>query len=136
MPGTVLPRASFVKGRMDMSENYSEYAVEVQGGFLRKEYEVIYLDGALEISAIYNKSRRKRKFLCDMKNVLGFCLGQKEEALRLGKITADFSSRVKGREVCVLKAKTEKGTAVVCFEPGEEIAGILNRQYRQLRINR
>ena len=31
------------------------------------EYETIFLDGTLEIAAVYQKSRRKKKFQCDMK---------------------------------------------------------------------
>lgn len=122
-----------------MSENYSEYAVKVQGGLgsllgRTREYETIYLDGTLEISAIYNKTRRKRKFLCDMKAVMGFHLGRKEDAVRLGKIDRDFSSGRKDCPVCVMKVGLEKGTIVVCFEPGEEIADILDRHYRQLKV--
>jgi len=122
-----------MKERWSMSENYSEYAVAVPGGLIKKEYEVIYLDGTLEIAAIYNKSRRKKKFQCEMKEVLGFHLGRREDAVRLGKITKDFSSRRKDQEVCVLKVGADKGVQVICFEPGEEIAGILNSRYRQLK---
>lgn len=116
-----------------MNENYSEYAVEVPGGFLKKEYEVIYLDGTLEISVIYNKSRRKKKFQCEMKDVLGYHLGKREDAVRLGKITKDFSSRRKDCTCCVMKVGGEKQTHVICFEPGEEIAEILKRRYGQLK---
>lgn len=122
-----------------MSDTYSEYAVKARGGLLsvfgrEKEYEVIFLDGTLEISAIYNKSRRKRKFLGDMKNVTGYHLGQKEDAVRLGKITGDFSSGESGRTCCVMKFSDEKRTHVICFEPGDELAGILDRRYRTLKV--
>lgn len=122
-----------------MSDTYSEYAVNARGGLLsilgmKKEYEVIFLDGTLEISAIYNKSRRKRKFLADMKNVTGYHLGRKEDAVRLGKITKDFSSGESGRTCCVMKIADEKRTHVVCFEPGDELTGILERRYRTLKV--
>lgn len=122
-----------------MSENYSEYAVKVQGGLgallgRTKEYETIYLDGTLEISAIYNKTRRKKKFQCEMKEVLGYHLGRKEDAVRLGKISKDFSSGDPEQICCVMKIGTEKGTYVICFEPGEEIADILDKRYRQLKV--
>jgi len=97
------------------------------------EYETIFLDGTLEISAIYQKSRRKKKFQCEMKNVLGYHLGQKEDAVRLGKITRDYSSHVEGRTCCVVKVGTEKGVHVVCFEPGEELKEILEKKYRMLK---
>ena len=123
-----------------MSETYSEYAVKARGGLLSligrsKEYETIYVDGTVEIAAIYNKSRRKKKFTCDMKEVQGFFLGRKEDAVRMGKITKDFSSGMRDRECCVMKVVTEKGVNVVCFEPGEELAGILRRFYRPQLIN-
>ncbi len=122
-----------------MSDTYSEYAVNARGGLLsvfgvKKEYEVIFLDGTLEISAIYNKSRRKRKFLGDMKNAAGYHLGRREDAGRLGKITNDFSSGERGRTCCVMKFEDEKHTHVVCFEPGDELAGILERKYRTLKV--
>lgn len=122
-----------------MSENYTEYAVQAKGGLLsvfgmQKEYEVIYVDGTLEISAIMNKSRRKKKFVCEMKEVLGFHLGRREDAVRLGKITKDFSSGEQGRDCCVMKVGTEKGTHVICFEPGEELTDILNKKYRTLKV--
>ncbi len=119
-----------------MSDTYSEYAVEAKSGFfgMKKEYETIFLDGTLEISAIYNKTRRKKKFQCEMKEVLGFHLGQKEEAARLGKITRDFSSGQGGRSCCVMKIGTEKGSYVICFEPGEELEGILKRRYPNLKV--
>lgn len=121
-----------------MSETYSEYAVQAKGGFLsvlgvKTEYETIYVDGTLEIAAIYNKSRRKRKFICEMKEVIGYHIGTKEEAVRLGKITRDFSSGEKGAVCCVMKVGTEKGTHVICFEPGEELVQIFKRRYPQLK---
>lgn len=123
-----------------MSESYSEYAVDVHESGLGRllhgdmEYETIYVDGTLEIAAIYRKSRRRKKFQCEMKDVLGYHLGRKEDAVRLGRITKDFSSRQPDAKCCVLKVHTEKGgTEVVCFEPGEELAGILERYYRQLK---
>lgn len=122
-----------------MSENYTEYAVQAKGGILsvlgmEREYEVIYVDGTLEISAIYNKSRRKRKFICEMKEVLGYHLGRREDAVRLGRITRDFSSGDRNRDCCVMKVDTEKGTHVICFEPGEELADILIKKYRALKV--
>lgn len=122
-----------------MSESYTEYAVRAKGGLLsvfgmQKEYEVIYVDGTLEISAIMNKSRRKRKFVCEMKEVLGFHLGRREDAVRLGKVSRDYSSGEPGRDCCVMKVGTEKGTQVICFEPGEELADILNKKYRILKV--
>lgn len=98
------------------------------------EYETIYLDGSLEIAAIYQKTRRKTKFQCEMKNVLGYRIGKKEDAVRLGKITRDFSSHVEGRDCCVLKVGTEKGQHVICFEPGEELEEILEKRYRKLKV--
>lgn len=97
------------------------------------EYETIYLDGTLEISAIYQKSRRKKKFQCEMKNVAGYHLGQKEDAVRLGKITRDYSSHAEGRPCCVMKVSTEKGNHVICFEPGSELEEILEKRYRTLK---
>lgn len=97
------------------------------------EYETIFLDGTLEISAVYQKSRRKKKFQCEMKNVAGYHLGRKEDAVRLGKITRDFSSHVEGQSCCVMKVGTEKGTHVICFEPGEELEEILEKRYRTLK---
>ena len=122
-----------------MNEIYSEYAVKVQSGLLsrlgfQKEYETIYLDGTLEISAIYQKQRRKRKFLCEMKEVAGFHVGRKEDAVRLGKITRDYSSGRAGAVCCVMKVNTEKGVHVICFEPGEELAEILDKRYRVQKV--
>lgn len=119
-----------------MSDTYSEYAIDARGGLfgMKKEYEVIFLDGTLEISAIYNKSRRKKKFLGDMKDVTGYHLGRREDAVRLGKITRDYSSGESGRTCCVMKFEDGKRTHVVCFEPGEELAGILERRYRTLKV--
>ena len=122
-----------------MSEGYSEYAVTGKGGLLsvfgiQIEYETIYVDGTLEISAIYNKSRRKRKFLCEMKHVTGYHLGRKEDAVCLGKITRDFSSGSVDAVCCVMKVSTEKGTHVICFEPGEELEHIFRRRYPQLKV--
>lgn len=97
------------------------------------EYETIFLDGTLEISAIYQKMRRKKKFQCDMKNVLGYHLGKKEDAVRLGKITRDYSSHVEGHTCCVMKVGTEKGEHVICFEPGAELEEILEKRYRTLK---
>lgn len=97
------------------------------------EYETIFLDGSLEIAAVYRKTRRKTKFLCEMKNVLGYQVGKKEDAVRLGKITRDFSSHVEGRTCCVMKVGTEKGQHVICFEPGEELEEILEKRYRTLK---
>lgn len=121
-----------------MSETYSEYAVQAKGGLLsmlgiKTEYETIYVDGTLEIAAIYNKSRRKKKFTCEMKEVMGYYLGRKEDAVRLGKITKDFSSGTPGAVCCVMKVSTGKGTHVICFEPGEELEQILKRRYPQLK---
>lgn len=98
------------------------------------EYETIFLDGTLEIAAIYQKSRRRKKFQCEMKNVSGYYLGRKEDAVRLGKITRDFSSHVEGRTCCVLKTSTEKGDHVICFEPGRELEEILEKRYRTLKV--
>lgn len=97
------------------------------------EYETIFLDGTLEISAIYRKMRRKKKFQCDMKNVLGYHLGKKEDAVRLGKITRDYSSHIEGQSCCVMKVHTDKGEHVICFEPGQELEEILERKYRMLK---
>lgn len=97
------------------------------------EYETIFLDGTLEISAIYQKMRRKKKFQCDMKSVVGYHLGKKEDAVRLGKITRDYSSHVEGRRCCVMKVNMEKGEHVICFEPGKELEEILERKYRLLK---
>lgn len=97
------------------------------------EYETIFLDGTLEISAVYQKSRRKKKFQCEMKSVAGYHVGKKEDAVRLGKITKDFSSHVEGQTCCVMKVGTEKGTNVICFEPGKELEEILERRYRTLK---
>lgn len=97
------------------------------------EYETIFLDGTLEISAVYQKSRRKRKFMCDMKNVAGYHLVRKEDAVRLGKITRDYSSHEEGRSCCVMKVGTEKGNHVICFEPGKELEEILEKRYRTLK---
>lgn len=97
------------------------------------EYETIYLDGTLEISAVYRKSRRKKKFQCEIKNVAGYYLGRKEEAVRLGKITRDFSSQAEGRTCCVMKVSTDKGDHVICFEPGSELEEILEKRYRMLK---
>lgn len=97
------------------------------------EYETIFLDGTLEISAVYQKSRRKKKFQCEMKSVAGYHVGKKENAVRLGKITKDFSSHVEGQTCCVMKVGTEKGTHVICFEPGKELEEILERRYRTLK---
>ena len=121
-----------------MSETYSEYAVQGKGGIwsvfgVKTEYETIYIDGTLEIAVIYNKSRRKKKFSCEMKEVVGYHLGKKEDAVRLGKITRDFSSGDQNALCCVMKVGTEKGTQVICFEPGEELAQILKRRYPQLK---
>ena len=63
----------------------------------------------------------------------GYYVGQKKDAVRLGKITRDFSSHVDGRTCCVMKVGTEKGTHVVCFEPGKELEEILDKRYRTLR---
>ncbi len=97
------------------------------------EYETIFLDGSLEISAIYKKSRRKKKFQCEMKSVAAYYVGQKKDAVRLGKITKDFSSHVDGNTCCVMKVGTDKGTHVICFEPGEELEEILDKRYRTLK---
>lgn len=98
------------------------------------EYETIFLDGTLEISAIYQKSRRKKKFQCEMKNVTGYYVGKKEDAVRLGRITRDYSSHVEGHTCCVMKINTEKGTHVVCFEPGKDLEDILDKRYRMLEV--
>ena len=98
------------------------------------EYETIFLDGTLEISAIYQKMRRKKKFQCEMKSVAGYHLGKKEDAVRLGKITKDYSSHVKGRTCCVIKVNTEKSNQVICFEPGKELEEILEKRYRMLKV--
>ena len=98
------------------------------------EYETIFLDGTLEIAAIYRKVRRKVKCKCDLKDASGFHLGKKEDAVRLGKITRDFSSHQDGCVCCVLKVGTEKGTHVICFEPGEELSEILKQRYRSMMI--
>lgn len=123
-----------------MSDTYSEYAVKVPAGLLavigmKKEYETIFIDGTVEIAVIYNKSRRKKKFICEMKEVQGFFLGRREDAVRWAKVSKDFSSRRAGQECCVMKVATEKGVQVVCFEPGEELAGILRRFYRPQMVN-
>jgi hypothetical protein len=118
-----------------MSDTYSEYAVEGKRGlFGTREYETIFLDGSLEISVIYNKSRRKKKFQCEMKDVVGYYVGRREDAVRLGRITKDFSSGRKECTCCVMKVAQEKGDQVICFEPGEEIAHILDNRYRQLKV--
>ena len=98
------------------------------------EYETIFLDGTLEIAAIYRKMRRKVKFKCDMKNASGFHLGNREDAIRLGKITRDFSSHQKDSLCCVLKIGTEKGVHVICFDPGEELSQILKLRYRTMQV--
>ena len=89
------------------------------------EYETIFLDGTLEIAAIYRKMRRKVKFKCDMKNASG---------IRLGKITRDYSSHQKDSLCCVLKIGTEKGVHVICFDPGEELSQILKLRYRTMQV--
>ena len=132
-----------------MDENYTEYAVQagksaknslgdrIFGALFGKglvEYETIYMDGTLEISVIYGKSTRKRRFLCDVKQVQCYRLGHREEiAGYFGKIDRDFSSGEAGALCCGLKADTEKGTAVICFEPGEALASILEKKYRALK---
>ncbi|HBN55779.1 MAG TPA: hypothetical protein DD414_03305 [Lachnospiraceae bacterium] len=94
------------------------------------EYETIYVDGSLEICAIYRKMRRKRKFLCELKNMSGYHIGRKEEAVRLGAVTRDFSSHRDVDDCCVMKIENH----VVCFEPGEELINILERQYKTLKV--
>ena len=48
------------------------------------EYETIFLDGTLEIAAVYQKSRRKKKFQCDMKNVAGYHVGKRMPCVSAG----------------------------------------------------
>jgi hypothetical protein len=66
--------------------------------------------------------------------VVGFHIGKKEEAARLGRVTKDFSSGKKDRTCCVMKVNSGSGTQVICFEPGEELSGILNARYHQLKV--
>jgi hypothetical protein len=118
-----------------MNENYMEYSVEAgRDLFGTREYETIYLDGTIEIAVIHNKSRRKQKFQCEMKDVAGFHIGKKEEAVRLGRITKDFSSKKKDRNCCVMKVLGEGSAQVICFEPGEELSEILCSRYHQLKV--
>lgn len=98
------------------------------------EYETIFLDGTLEIAAVYRKMRRKVKLQCEMKNISSYYLGTKAEAGRMGRITRDFSSRREDAVCCVMKVGTPKGEHVVCFEPGEELERILNSRYRLQKI--
>jgi hypothetical protein len=120
---------------LDMNENYTEYAVEAGRDFFgAREYETIYLDGTIEIAVIHNKSSRKQKFRCEMKDVVGFHIGKKEEAARLGRITKDFSSKKKDRNCCIMKVDAGNAMQVICFEPGEELTEILSTRYRQLKI--
>lgn len=132
-----------------MDENYTEYAVQagktaknslrdrIAGVLFGRglvEYETIYMDGTLEISVIYGKSSRKRRFLCDMKQVQGYRLGTRDEIFRcFGKIDRDFSSGKPGALCCGLKTDTEKGSLIVCFEPGETLASVLESKYRRLK---
>ena len=94
------------------------------------EYETIYVDGSLEISAIYRKMRRKRKFLCELKNMSGYHIGRKEDAVRLGSVTRDFSSHRDTDDCCVIKIENH----VVLFEPGADFIKILERQYKTLKV--
>ncbi len=98
------------------------------------EYEAIYVDGALEIAAVYRKSSRKKKYEWDMKDVLNYHAGRKEDAVRLGRITRDYSSGEAGAPCVVMKVEKDQKQEVVCFEPGEEMLGILRMRYRQLEI--
>lgn len=102
---------------------------------LQTEYETIFLDGNVEISAVYRKMRRKKKYQFDMKDVTGYFLGRKENAVRLGRIEKDFSSGEKDALCCVMKISRAEGTEVVCLEPGEELASILKLRYRQLEVS-
>jgi hypothetical protein len=118
-----------------MSDTYTEYSVEAgRDLFGTREYETIYLDGAIEIAVIHNKSRRKQKFKCEMKDVTGFHIGDPKEAVRLGPITKDFSSNKKDRNCCVMKVPVKGAMQVICFEPGEELSGILCTRYHQLKV--
>lgn len=101
---------------------------------MEMEYETIYLDGTLEIAAIYRKARRRKLFQCDIKQAAGYHVGKKEEAIRLGKITRDLSSHRADSVCCVMKAETAKGSHIVCFEPGEDLVRILETRYRTLKV--
>ena len=103
-----------------MDENYTEYAVQAGktaknslrdriagvlfgGGLV--EYETIYMDGTLEISVIYGKSSRKRRFLCDMKQVQGYRLGTRDE----------ISGALENRQGLLLR---RAGSSLLRFEDG------------------
>ncbi len=102
---------------------------------LQLEYETIYLDGTVEVSAIYHKMKRKRKCQFEMKDVSGYFLGKKKDAVRLGRIQKDFSSGDEDALCCVVKVEQPGGAEVVCLEPGEEMASILRQRYRQLEVS-
>ena len=121
--------------------SYSEYAITVrQTGKMRaKQIAVI---GATAVSLVLALMVYWAFLVLTVAGAVGcylaylssdMDLGRKEEAVRLGKITRDFSSQAEGRTCCVMKVSTDKGDHVICFEPGSELEEILEKRYRMLK---
>ena len=127
-----------------MDEKYTEYCVSVQQTpMMRLKQAAVIL---LTIAAVFLAFMVHWIFLlavlagcvlcyfaymsADLKNMSGYHIGRKEDAVRLGSVTRDFSSHRDADDCCVIKIENH----VVLFEPGADFIKILERQYKTLKV--
>jgi hypothetical protein len=92
---------------------------------LNVEYEYCFTNGELDIDCIYNKSRRKRKFSCNIKNAEVFCRADNETALAKFprvKTLRDFSSGSKNPTYAFVA-----GDAKIIIEPDERLLNAIKK---------
>jgi hypothetical protein len=104
------------------------FAVYYALTFLNVEYEYCFTNGELDIDCIYSKSRRKRKFSCDIKSAEIFCRADNKTALEKFsrvKSARDFSSGAvakKGDTYAFIV-----GDAKIIIEPDERLLAAVKK---------
>jgi len=92
--------------------------------FLKVEYEYVFTNGELDIDIIYNRSRRKRVFSCNMRSAE--IMAHVEDTMHTGAFhgaqeTRDYSSGVNGPDTyAFLITHGGKNTKVI-IEPNEKM---------------
>jgi len=89
---------------------------------MRKEYEYIFTNGELDIDCIYGKSRRKRKFSCEVREAFIIAHHSRRDAeqeLSTATATMDFSTGVINDTTFYLLAIHQGKRVKVVFNPNE-----------------
>jgi hypothetical protein len=96
---------------------------------LNKEFEYIFTSGELDIDCIYGKSRRKRKFSCDIKEAILMTHasnGDGDNEFSASKETIDCSERGVGPDTYYLLAIYQNKRVKVIFDPNEKMLAAIS----------